>query len=325
MRREDLVQKDEWIEKSFEVNLLWRHIMTEKLFYYQVYGIVIKSQMKIYQLLLAQSETYDVELELALLPEAIRLKIKEGDQYGAMKDRFWFTNTYGAFLIENGAKITIQVYDEIDQKAVIPFLLGYCFSFLFTQRKMLAIHSSALAVNNKGILIAGYSGSGKSSLTTQFLNNQYAMLADDVSIIDVKGNTSIKPGYPTQNLCLDLIQQNHYDLKDMTLVDVERGKYLVDRSPWFHNKALPLTALFVLSPKACDDVMITKIVGEKKLFHIMNNFFLNHVFKVMGIPTINILCGIELAGKIDVYELVRPNGVDTTLEQMNEILSVLNG
>ncbi len=294
------------------------------MFYYKLYDLVLSSKVEISKLVETEGEEFDIELSFRSVGKDIRKFVTEGKLFGKKKNAFWFSNEHAIFLIEDGKTIVVDSIDGANVEKTIPFILGYCMSFVLAQRGAVAIHSSAVAINNRGIVIAGYSGSGKSSLTTQFIENGYNLLADDVSVIQKnESERYITPAFPMQNLCTDLIEQYKYDKNDMTLVDHKRNKYTMERSNVFSYDSKRIEAMFVLKASDVDTVKLNLIHGSEKVKFVINNLFLRPAYKSTGLPEEIFKECIEIANDVRIYELIRPLYVDTTKIQMDMIMNTI--
>ena len=92
------------------------------------------------------------------------------------------------FHIRNGKDICIEAYDKTSQNwpAIELYLFGSIIGIILAQRDLFALHSNAVLIQNKGILIAGESGAGKSTTAAIFQQKGYKVLCDDIVVINEK-------------------------------------------------------------------------------------------------------------------------------------------
>lgn len=93
----------------------------------------------------------------------------------------------GAYLVEEGARITLAPRLPLDAPDLRLFLLGAGFGLLCHQRGIVPIHAAAIEVDGRAVLLAGASGAGKSTLAAAFLRRGHRVLSDDVAPLDPEG------------------------------------------------------------------------------------------------------------------------------------------
>lgn len=96
----------------------------------------------------------------------------------------------GAYLVEQGARITVAPRTARDDPAIRLFLLGSGLGFLCHQRGVLPLHAGSVVVDGTAICFAGASGSGKSTLTDAFARHGFPILSDDLSPIELGGGAA---------------------------------------------------------------------------------------------------------------------------------------
>lgn len=73
-------------------------------------------------------------------------------------------------------------------------LLWYVFSVVLTNKKAAFIHSSIMQLNNRGLVLAGTGGCGKTSTGLKLVSEKDAKyLAEDFGIVDSEGNAYFSP------------------------------------------------------------------------------------------------------------------------------------
>jgi hypothetical protein len=295
------------------------------MYFYKLYGLIFKSNVEIEQLLVSEEHTnFDVEIVFGDVPLEIKAFIQKGDETGYKEDGYWFINDRAIFLVEEGKKITVEMLNNVSIANGIPFVLGYCISMLFGQRNMLAIHCSCVEVDNQAIIIAGYSGSGKSSLTTKFLDYGYRLMTDDIAIVDIKDNlVMVYPGFPHQNLCKDVVESYGYDKQSLPCADADRDKYRISRLDAFCDVPTPMKAMFILNKYTGDQVVIEEITGTNKLKYFINNLFNEPIIKTYGFPHEHMKRVLQIIQNIPLYLIQRPANGNTTEIQMKKIKELI--
>ena len=106
------------------------------------------------------------------------------------------------FHVQGGHTITIEREPKTDDITVQRFTRMSPLAALFYQRGTLAFHAAAAANSNGAILLAGDSGTGKSTLLTALLSRGWTMLADELAVVnlDESGTPRIPPAFPQVRL-----------------------------------------------------------------------------------------------------------------------------
>jgi hypothetical protein len=151
---------------------------------------------------------------------------------------------------------------------------------LFFDDKKILIHSSGFVNNNKGILIGGTGGSGKTSLELELcLNQGYSFTNDDIAVVNL--NAELLPNLAHPKIYgYNLVNNDHLKrnlLKNRTLLDITQwhlksklfGSAKVRRRLFirdnfnFTNQKVKLTKYFILTKEEREDIVVEKISHEK--------------------------------------------------------------
>jgi hypothetical protein len=87
------------------------------------------------------------------------------------------------FAIDRGERVTVEPYGEAPGPELGAYLNSTITSILLGQRGQFALHANAIRVGGAVVLIAGHSGSGKSSTATRLLQRGHEHLTDDLSLL----------------------------------------------------------------------------------------------------------------------------------------------
>lgn len=132
-----------------------------------------------------------------------------------------------------------------EKKLVRFFLLGTALGMVMLQKGIVAVHGSAIFVNNRGLILTGERGAGKSTLTTGFIKKGYRFLSDDVSALwkNEEGRYVIHPAYPYKRLCADSLEIFGYDPEKCELIDEDRKSIQLKRMNIFTSFPFPWVQL----------------------------------------------------------------------------------
>lgn len=298
----------------------------EQMYYYVIYGKKVYSDLCFPQLVSIPEITEnaaDIIIRAGKIPTEIREADEREEKKWAFGEAFsWLCNRTCRYTVENGRIITYELKEGGKPDYLKAFLLGYGMAMLHLQRGELAIHCSALEKENRAILVAGNSGSGKSTTTTALLEAGFSLMADDVAVIKLEGDRVIcYPAFPYQKLCRDVVEQKKYKLRELIYVDEDKDKFLVPFEGKFDVNGKELCGIFCLSRlTGADRLYAEEITGVNKLYACINNLF---VQKLLGeekyAPAIGSKC-LKIASRVPMYLLGRPEETDTVQERTNYII-----
>lgn len=298
--------------------------------YYKVYGLIIKSEIVIRELLkynLKENEEPDIIIKMQSMPNDIHGHLKYGRNcYLTQKDSWFNIPEVGIYRIVKGKNIYIESNGGSIED-IKCFLLGTAMGIALIQNKIVAIHGGCIKIGNKAIIITGESGAGKSTLVSNFRMNGYKFISDDVCAVSL--NNDLKPitmfAYPQQKLCKDTMEKFNLDKADYILTDEEREKYAIPSKDDFTTEEVNLKYLFVISESSdVNEVKLDEVRGVAKLDYVINNIYRIHLANVMGIDKEYFNNIMNVAKDLKVYKVMRPQNKFTVDEQMNKILDIVN-
>lgn len=168
------------------------------------------------------------------------------------------------YLIEHGKRITVDTAMDPDAPAIRLFLLGTVFGILCNQRGVLPLHACSVEVDGKAIAFAGASGAGKSTLAAAFHRRGFRLLSDDVTPIDISGDTvRFLPGLRRIRLWADSMQAAAWDPDEVERCRDGLEKFSRAFDSGFVSEPLAPAALFHLRPLADTDgqIMLKALQG----------------------------------------------------------------
>lgn len=288
---------------------------------YYIYGLGIRSEIKLYQLEQYTKEAKDVLIHYGKIEEDIAAYADKGANSAMSANRLWFRNELGHFVIKNGKEILIQPAATAKETELAGFVLGWCIAFLFQQRGVTAIHCSALEMHDQAVLISGGSGAGKSTLTLSLLQKGYRYLADDIAMIDIKNDFLVQPAFPQQKVCRDVAEGMAQE--QLFYVDEKKDKFAYINKEAFCDKPKKLSAIFMIRKHDGNSVQTECVKGLAKWNGIMKNLFLWDAYQAFGFPKEEQNRCLMIAGNTQVYEIRRPEGKDTVDEICDKIMKLV--
>lgn len=297
--------------------------------------MIVESEIKLPELIrVFKTDKYsknvkvDVTIQYADMTNKIEQEINQGVYVGNLNDEFWFAiKNVGIYRICGGNKIFIEQKGGSEQN-IRTFLLGSAFGCLLIQRNIVAIHGGTILVNNKGLIITGDTGAGKSTLASAFRINGYKFLADDVSATDINcyGDIIVNPAYPQQKLCKDAAIKFGLKISELIKIDEDREKYVIPSHTNFIDEPRRLCYIAEVKIKENeikndDRVTIEEVTGVEKLNLIMKNIYRIEIANMIGIEGKYFSKIVNIAKQINYYRIIRPKNSFTVNEQIKLIIS----
>lgn len=207
------------------------------------------------------------------------------------------------------------------------WLLAYGITVAQIQLHNIILHGAGLLVpgTDKGIVVCGESGAGKSTISNALLEKGLLFVADDSVRVDTDGNSSVVYGSNKQRrLCLDVAERGAYDTSSM----IKYRSGMVEK--WIKNMGeeyygdVPrrLINLFVLAKKDSDRVEVEEVTGADKIKVLMSQLYKVSVYVEQGIDGLMFMKFANIAKNIRVYKVYRPEAGMTIDEITKRIYKI---
>ncbi len=292
------------------------------MFQYYLYGLGIHTEIKLYDLD-EQNVEKDVWIHYGKVPEEIREFTAKGLASTMSPDRVWFRNDIGHFIITGGNDILVEPMGDVSENDLASFVLGWCIAFLFQLRGASAIHCSAIEIEDQAVLIAGLSGAGKSTIALSFIEAGYRYLVDDIAMVDPGKDMMIEPAFPQQKVCRNIAEQ--MDDVELCYINEKKDKFAYHNTKDFCGEPKKVTTMFILEKDDSKQVRVEELTGIEKLNAVLKNLFLLDAYQAMGFTVEEKARSLEIAGKIRIYKITRPQDQDTVEEIRERILGLVTG
>lgn len=296
---------------------------------YHAFGLKIRSTIPLPELV-ASNESIDmaeVQIDIAELNE---LWVKKGVQQGRflVDDQmvmFQIPET-ATFLIEAGKKIIVSPMKDADHNKIRLYILGTCMGALLMQRKVLALHGSAIAIDGKAYAFIGHSGAGKSTLASTFINQGYPLLSDDIIpvLMDEEGCPYVIPTYPQQKLWQESLQKFGLDSSAFSPLFERETKFAIPVHSNYCKDPLPLGGVFEITKTEEDHAKIKPIQNLERFHTLYNHTFRQSLIPRLGLMEWHFKESAGIIKKIKMYQVQRPSNVFTAPELLEKILSIIN-
>lgn len=280
---------------------------TQSLYRYRFFGLNVQSGIP---LLLPTADpvqsSADVVIQYGEIPKD---GIAESQEIGgfcqARPGTLWLhVPDVAWFLVSDGRQIDVMPEPECDQQTLLVYLLDSVMSALLHQRGLLVLRGSAIRVGQRAIVICGASGVGKSTVGAVLIEQGFQLLSDNLCVIDQDGQ--IQPGYPEIKLWQDTIEALNISRTRLTPVRKQIKKYARPlQTEEFHDKPLPLVAVYILSTDNLHAGQLHPLKGMKAYLPVKNQTYQSRYLIGLGMAAHHLqLCGRLLKG-IPVAQLYR--------------------
>jgi hypothetical protein len=263
--------------------------------------------------------TYCYEEEEVILRKAHQLK------YNLLLFNFYIKDV-GIYHVKEGKEISLELMKSANKQDITCYLLGTAFGFLLIQREVVAVHGSCVSIDNFGIIISGDSGAGKSTIATKLFRKGFDFIADDVCALTIQSDDiMVQLAYPQQKLCKDAAISEGYPLDSLIYLDEERDKYAIR----LHNTnrfqlETHLGFMVVLNrSKDVSNVSVRLLSSYEKLNIFLHNIFRYELLQTLGINPSFMKNIIDIVNGIQIYYLVRPDGLETQEEVTDYIMQII--
>lgn len=223
-------------------------------------------------------------------------------------DFFLDVKEVACFKVQNGNEIFIYPYEGADEASVQLFLNGSVLGALLHQKKMLSFHGCSFKYQDKGILLCGNSGAGKSSVTVAFCQNGANFISDDITPVQVNDTeTVIKPIKTQIKLWDDSIEKLKIENTNLKKIRPTFKKFYLPFPEPITEKQ-HLNHLFILGMHNKNEYITEELTGIDKYNALRKQIYRRLYLK--GMPETEKKYFEELfllARTIKVTRIIRPN------------------
>lgn len=297
------------------------------MYYYRMYGLTLCSEIDFMQLVEEKApmdEANRVYITEEQSPDfAVNKIVESGKKVFIGEHEGWLENKTLYMLIENGNRIRFFKKEGANEIYVRTYILGFGMAMLAFQRDMLAIHCSVVKKNGRAILLCGESGAGKSTVTSAFLSEGYALMADDMAFVKKVGDELLVwPAFPYQKKCRDEVEKAGYQQEEIYYIDEDKDKYLVPYKGEFGLEPVCVSGMIYLALKPDGAMETAEITGFQKFHFCANNLFLRHLLRDDKYqPFIGEKC-LQMASLIPIQILVRSFAESTPEDTAKKVLEI---
>jgi hypothetical protein len=279
--------------------------------YYRIYGLNLTVNIALpgpIDLDTLSSDISDVDVVLGALPNWSRELSSELDLppnwyvsdimcSGVPLLQVWQIDRgeYFYFLYEDGTTFVVdrsgtQIWSTWPENLTVEdaatYLLGPILGFVLRLRGTVCLHASAIAVDDRVVVLVGAGGAGKSTTAAAFAQRGYPVLSDDVVPLIARGDTFlVQSAYPRIRLWDNSVSALYGDADALPrLVPThptwdKRYLDLNDPGYQFQSAPLPLAAIYYLNERGSDPTLpkIEPMTIQDRLITLVTNTYTNYL------------------------------------------------
>ena len=273
---------------------------------YRVYGLAVASVIPFPQLSPdAGSAGPEVRIEWGEVPESLGPQARSGPRFQATESQLLIQTRFIPWmLVENGNSIRIRQVPGSSLDDLRMLLLGWGLGAVLHQRGILPLHAGVVSRNGGAMAFCAASGTGKSTLTTTFVQRGYRMLDDNLAALAFSGAAPVVlPGSPEVKLLNDVLAGCPPVWKQdwpSWPVGSKTGLFL---QPHFEAEPQPLRAIFILSMGHSPGFQSQRLQGAEAFHLLKKQIFLPRFLDAMGHSEALFRNLLALGNRVPVFAL----------------------
>jgi hypothetical protein len=223
----------------------------------------------------------------------------------------------GSFEIRDGSEIVLDVLAGADEAIVRQVVLGPALAVLLTQRGLITLHGSAVAVDGSGVIFLGGAGGGKSTTAGVMHARGHPLIADDaVAIAGTPEAPLLPPGFPRIKLWPEAARSLGIASEQLSelYADLEKRGWSVPEG--LAAEPVPPTHVYVL--EIGDAVAVEPLRPAEAVIELIRNA--HGVMSMKGVVAGDQLQRTAaLAERVKVRRLVRPLALESLSEMAEAV------
>ena len=294
------------------------------MYQYTAYDLFIKSEIAFPELGAQSHIDTDlkdqVNIMLGHVPDEIPDVILHGLYYQIKPNvlRLQIPNV-AKFIVRNGEKIVIEPIGNMDIKSIRTFILGPCIAILLMQRDLFLMRGLVIKVKNFSISLIGDIETTPLSITASFIKRGYAVLSDEICIINQQLETL--PSCPYR--CIWLYSKWQQAIYGRRYIQSRQNipKYIVPFKKNFYPEALPLKKIFILNASSNNKTNeLGFLSGSKKIYALQKNIYNHDYVKGLGKSPLYFNYLYKISSKIDFISLHKTIPHQQAMKKMIDLI-----
>ena len=263
----------------------------------------------------------DVKIEITTIKKVVEAPLYDDGFYRLNQNEFSMNvEDVGWFYASGGNYISMVLHPEATKEMIELYLNGSIYGAILHQRKIMPMHASCFVYNNKGVMLCGESGAGKSSLTASFCYNGSTFLTDDVTpILFSDGLPFILPLSDRIKLWEDSLNQLKLEKGNLAQIyqDYEKFYLPVDSKI---SEPYPLHLIFIIEKHENNEIKFKELQGIDRFTALRNEIYRWEYLQGMKASEAKYLKDlISISTTVKVIKVFRPKKIE--IETLRSILA----
>jgi hypothetical protein len=210
---------------------------------------------------------------------ALQVALLDGGKYFG----FFYSDGARFAIHRTGREVCADWPENYTLEDACTYLLGPVIAFALRLRGVTCLHASAIAMEDRAIVLFGLAGAGKSTTASAFALRGFSVLSDDVAVLaDLGDRFLVQPGYPRINLWPDSVRTlfgSEDALPRITPTWDKRYLALDQNGRRFQSRPLPLAAIYILGEREAELTapVIEELVGGESIMTLVANTYVNYL------------------------------------------------
>lgn len=295
------------------------------MFYYWAFGLNICSEIDFPELYpISDIQKYDLVIQVGSVPKHGQESLLGENRgiYISSKEYKLYVSGVATYWAENGNRVIIQPDTNSEISKVRLFCLSNVFASILNQRGIIPIHSAAVVLKNKLVMICGSSGAGKSTLLATLLGRGYLIFSDDVCVpVTASNEVMMHASYPMMKYWDDTIQR----LPSLGEPDVRLRPDFNKFGYYYHNQfnqnaLVPVLAFFLEKTDQVLDIEVAKVKGYELFQHLESNAYRGEYLSVVDMRKQHFDLFSALANQVNGFIIKRPTNIDS-INQLTDLVA----
>ena len=268
-----------------------------------IYGLNIASEIPLFNKSSSENNiSFDVNFYLDPRLEIPSPKTQVTDK----KSIFYRRQDVGIFEIIQGKEIRVKVNEGVIDQEVARILLGLPMGYLLMQRGLHVLHASVVNIDGQAAAFVGFSGSGKSTMASSFLQNNHSLLTEDIAAVNLS-NLMVTPAFPSLKIGQDTLDQLDLPTRELKVAAADSRNRLIYEMDerQFCKQPTKLKNCYLL--EWGDQLSIEPVEAKQAFFDLFP-----HTFRPITdsgseeLDAESFKKMTDFANKVSVYKLTRP-------------------
>jgi hypothetical protein len=296
--------------------------MAATVFNYSVFGLHVRSELRLPELLEAQASARPhVTIRIGKTPEPPAAGLGPHQVNGGL---LLVIDRVGSYFVQGGTTVLVEPQAGVPDANIRLFLLGSAMGALLHQRGLLPLHANAVMVGQRAFAFMGPSGAGKSTLAAGFHDRGFRIVADDVCVIGfaADGRPHVRPGISRLRLWREALDATGRDVaayERSFFGEDAPDKYDVPLArPCVTDEAIPLAAIYLL--ERSEKLKIELLTGIAAVEAICANTYRGAFVPKTGNSRDHWSACVQVVRSTPIFRAGRRWGLDDLGTQFAELL-----